>query len=128
MRVALVALWAVIGLAACSWMQPIQPTPDSRRHVKVALTAYSATQQAMIIYGQLPGCDAAAGVVRFCRDQAAWNKIKIADKLAVNAITAAAPVLAGEDQDDGQIIKALIAIEQVTAALSEAERKWRANP
>lgn len=128
MRVALVTMWAVIGLTACTWMQPIEPVPDVRRNVKVALAAYEATQQAMIIYGRLPGCDADAGVVKFCRDQASWNKIQIADKLAVRAINAATPVLSGEDRDDGQIIKALIAIDQVTAALREAQKKWEGVP
>lgn len=128
MRVALVTMWAVIGLTACTWMQPIEPTHDVRRNVKVALAAYEATQQAMIIYGRLPGCDQDAGVVKFCRDQASWNKIQIADKLAVRAINAAPPVLSGEDRDDGQIIKALIAIDQVTAALREAQKKWEGVP
>jgi hypothetical protein len=71
----------------------------------------------------LPGCDKDAGVIRFCRDQAAWNKIQIADKLAVQAINAAAPVLSGEDKDEGQIVKALIAIDQVIAAVKEAQQK-----
>lgn len=128
MRVALVTMWAAIVLAACTWMQPIEPVHDVRRNVKVALAAYEATQQAMIIYGRLPGCDHDAGVVKFCRDQASWNKIQIADKLAVRAINAATPVLSGEDRDDGQIIKALIAIDQVTAALREAQKKWEGVP
>lgn len=128
MRAVLVTMWAVIGLAACTWLQPIEPVPDVRRNVKVALAAYESTQQAMIIYGRLPGCDSQAGVVKFCRDQASWNKIQIADKLAVQAINAATPVLSGEDRDDGQIIKALIAIDQVTAALREAQQKWQGVP
>ena len=61
MRVALVTS-ACIVLAACTWMQPIEPTHDVRRNVKVALAAYEATQQAMIIYGRLPGCDSADGL------------------------------------------------------------------
>lgn len=126
MRAALVSVWVVVSLAACTWMQDIEVAPDARRHAKVALAAYESTQQAMIIYGRLPACSEV--VVKFCRDQVIWNNIKIADKLAVQAITAATPVLAGEDRDDGQIIKAMIAIDQVTVALRAAQQKWGGVP
>lgn len=109
-------------------MNPLVVTPEARRTAKVALTAYETTQEAMLIYGHLPGCDAEAGVKYLCRDAAAWNKIKIADKLATRAINDAAPVLNGSAPDGGEIVKALIAIDQVKLALRDAQTKLTIPP
>jgi hypothetical protein len=112
-----------LALSACAWFGPLEIGQDARRNAKVALTAYEATQQAMLIYGRLPGCDMETGVVRFCRDSGVWRKIKAADRLATAAITSAAPVLQGEAPDAGEVVAALSAIAQVQAALREAQDK-----
>jgi hypothetical protein len=104
-------------------INPLNVTPDGRSKAKVALTAYETMQQAMLIYGHLPACDTDAGVLHFCRDAGVWNKVKIADKLAVRAINDAVPVLAGETPDSGEVVKAVIAIGQMRDALKEANSK-----
>jgi len=124
-HVALVCAWVMVFGAACAWMNPLVVTPEARSKTKVALTAYEAMQEGMLIYGHMPACDPEAGVVRICRDAATWNKIKIADKLAVKAINAASPVLQGDLPDSGEVIKALIAIDQVKGALKEAQLKMQ---
>lgn len=124
MKRAFATLCIAVVLAACTWTQTLVGE-DGRRNAKVALTAYEATQQAMLIYGHLPGCDAEAGVVVFCRDQAVWVKIKTADKVATLAIMQAAPVLQGEAIDAGQVVKALIAIQNVKVVLQEAQAKLK---
>jgi len=125
MRPALAIAVLLAFITACTWLSPITVTPDARSKAKVALTAYETMQDGMLIYGHLPACDPVAGVIRFCRDAAVWNKIKIADKLAVQAVSNAVPVLAGETPDGGEIIKALIAIDQVKMALKEAQAKMQ---
>lgn len=121
MRAVLVSALAVAFVTACTWMQPLDLGADGRRNARIAITAYEATQQAMLIYGRLPGCDKDSGVTRFCRNAAVWNKIKIADKLATTAIVQAAPILEGKADDGGEVVKALAAIEQVKDALKEAQ-------
>lgn len=116
----LTALCMAVVLTACTWTQDLVDN-DVRRKAKVALAAYEATQQAMLIYGHLPACDPASGVLRFCRDAVIWSKVKAADKIAVIAINQAAPVLQGEATDTGQIIGALTAIENVKNVLREAQ-------
>lgn len=114
---ALATMCMVVVLTACTTLAD----NDVRRKAKVALAAYEATQQAMLIYGHLPACDPASGVLRFCRDAVIWTKVKAADKIAVVAINQAAPVLQGEAIDAGQIIGALTAIENVKNVLREAQ-------
>ncbi|TXH54477.1 MAG: hypothetical protein E6Q97_10880 [Desulfurellales bacterium] len=116
----IVTLCMVVVLTACTWTEQLVDN-DARRKAKVALAAYEATQQAMLIYGHLPACDPVAGVLRFCRDAVIWSKVKAADKIAVVAINQAAPVLQGEAIDAGQIIGALTAIENVKQILQEAQ-------
>jgi hypothetical protein len=123
----LVAVWVASALVGCALLQPMNADDDARRAAKVTLTAYEATQQAMLIYGRLPGCDKEAGVVRFCKDPDAWKKIKAADRVATTAINAATPVLNGSEVDAGQLVKALIAIEQVKEALKGAQSNMRAT-
>jgi hypothetical protein len=118
---AMAATFAAIALAACALLSPLGADDEVRYGAKVALAAYETTQQAILIYGRLPACDAEAEVVRFCRDRALWAKIKAAEKAAVEAIVAAEPVLNATAIDAGQIAKALAAIATVNAALREAQ-------
>lgn len=120
MRVVSTAFIAFV-LSACALLQPIDRDNDARRAGKITLIAYETTQQAMIIYGRLPGCDTEAGVIRFCRNQKIWDRLKVADKVATLAIVEATPVLNGEQIDVGQIIKAMAAIESVKQALKDAQ-------
>lgn len=115
------AVFIVFVLSACALLQPIDRDNDARRAGKIMLIAYETTQQAMIIYGRLPGCDTEAGVIRFCRNQKIWDRLKVADKVATLAIVEATPVLNGEQIDVGQIIKAMAAIESVKQALKDAQ-------
>jgi hypothetical protein len=114
----LISLCLVVTLTACT---TTLVDNDVRRKAKVALAAYEATQQAMLIYGHLPACDPLSGVLRFCRNTVIWAKVKAADKIAVIAINQAAPVLQGEAIDAGQIVGALTAIENVKTVLKEAQ-------
>lgn len=117
----LAAAFVATMIASCALLQPIGKDDEARRTAYVALTAYESTQQAMILYGRLPGCDAEAGVIRFCRNQKIWDKIKVADKLATTAIVNATPVLNGEEADAGQVVAALVAISNVKEAIKEAQ-------
>lgn len=113
------------AIAACALLAPLGRDDDARRAAKVTLTAYEATQQALLIYGRLPTCDAEAGVVRLCKDGALWARIKVVEKAASLAIAEATPVLNGSQADAGQLIAALVAIENVKAAVGEAQTKLK---
>jgi hypothetical protein len=119
----LAAAYLAVAFTACALLQPLGHDGEARRAAKVTLTAYEATQRAILIYGRLPTCDAQAGAVRFCKDAATWAKIKIVEAAATKAIAAATPVLNGAEADAGQLVAALIAIEEVKAAVKQAERK-----
>ena len=119
----LMASAIAVGLAACALLQPVGRDDDARRAAKVTLTAYEATQQAILIYGHLPACDPEAGVMRLCRDRATWTRIKVVEASATKAIAAATPVLNGSTADAGQLVAALIAVEEVKAAVTTAHRQ-----
>lgn len=123
----LAAAYLAVMLSACALLAPMRTDDDARRAAKIALSAYEATQQAILIYGRLPACDAEAGVVRFCRDRAAWTKIKAVEAAATTAILAATPVLNAERADAGQLVAALIAIENVKQAVGEAQIKLKGD-
>lgn len=113
------------AIAACALLAPLGHDDEARRAAKVTLTAYEATQQALLIYGRLPTCDAEAGVTRLCKDRALWTRIKAVEKAASLAIAEATPVLNGSEADAGQLIAALVAIENVKAAVGEAQTKLK---
>ncbi|MBL9098520.1 MAG: hypothetical protein JNK07_16440 [Alphaproteobacteria bacterium] len=113
------------AIAACALLAPLGRDGDARRAAKVTLTAYEATQQAILIYGRLPTCDPEAGVIRLCKDRAVWTRIKAVEKAASAAIAEATPVLNGAQADAGQLIAALVAIENVKAAVGEAQTKLK---
>ena len=112
-------------LTACALLTPLARDDDARRAAKVTLAAYETTQQAILIYGRLPSCDAEAGLVRFCRDRAVWTRIKIVEAAASTAIARATPVLNGTEVDAGQIVAALSAIAEVRNAIGEAQSKLK---
>ena len=121
----LIASCAAVLLTACALLQPLGADDEARRAAKITLTAYEATQQAILIYGRLPTCDAEAGAVRLCKDRATWARIKVVEKAATAAIAEATPVLNGSEADAGQLIAALTAIENVRAAIGEAQSKLK---
>jgi len=119
------ATFAAIALTACALLQPLGQDDAARRGVKITLAAYETTQQAILIYGRLPTCDPQAGAMRLCKDRAVWTKIKIVEKAATQAIAEATPVLNGSALDAGQLAAALIAIENVKAAVGEAQTQLK---
>jgi hypothetical protein len=117
------AAYIAAAVAACALLAPLGHDDEARRAAKVTLAAYETTQQAILIYGRLPTCDAEAGVVRLCKDRAVWTRIKIVEKAASAAIAEATPVLNGATADAGQLVAALAAIENVRSAVGEAQTK-----
>lgn len=115
---------AIAGIAtfmvACALLQPSGHDGDARRAAKVALSAYESTQQAMLIYGKLPPCDQSLALY-VCRSQRVWDRLKAADKVATTAIVKAEPVLNGTQVDAGQLLAALVAIDDVRRAIAEAQ-------
>lgn len=112
-------------LAACALLQPMNADDDARRAAKITLTAYEATQQAILIYARLAPCEAETTVGPLCRDANLWSKIKTVEAAATKAIAEATPVLNGQAADEGQLIAALIAIENVKQAVSQAQTKLK---
>lgn len=121
----LAAAYIAAALTACALLAPMALDTDARRAAKVTLTAYEATQQAILIYGRLPTCDEEAPAIRLCKDGTLWAKIKAVEAAATAAIAAATPVLNGTEADAGQLIAALVAIENVKSAVTEAQTKVR---
>lgn len=115
------AAWLAVVLTACALLAPLGKDDEARRAAKVTLAAYETTQQAILIYGRLPTCDAEAGVIRLCKDRALWARIKTVEKAATTAIAEATPVLNGAQVDAGQLVGALMAIENVKTAVQEAQ-------
>ncbi len=89
-------------LTACALLQPLDA--DARRTARIVLTAYEATQQAILIYGRLPDCE--PNLPPLCKDPALWRKLKAADATATRAIATGAD--------------AVMAIEAVTTLLKRA--------
>lgn len=119
------AVFAAIALTACALLAPLGHDDDARRAAKITLTAYETTQQAILIYGRLPTCDAEAGAVRLCKQREVWAKIKIVEATATRAIAEATPVLNGAEADAGQLVAALMAIENVKTAVADAQTKLK---
>ena len=119
------AVFAAIGLTACALLAPLGRDDDARRVAKITLAAYETTQQAILIYGRLPNCDAEAGAVRLCKQREVWAKIKIVEATATRAIAEATPVLNGAEADAGQLVAALMAIENVKTAVADAQTKLK---
>jgi len=114
-----------VALAACALLAPLGHDDEARRAAKVTLAAYETTQQAILIYGRLPTCDAEAGLVRLCKDREVWARIKVVEKAATTAIAEATPVLNGTEVDAGQLVAALMAIANVKNAVGEAQTKLK---
>ena len=119
------AAYVAIVITACALLAPLGQDDEARRAARITLTAYETTQQAILIYGRLPTCDEEAGVIRFCKDRHTWEKIKAVEKAATTAIAGALPVLNGTKIDTGELVGALIAIENVKAAIKEAQTKLK---
>jgi hypothetical protein len=119
------AAYIAAAVAACALLAPLGHDDEARRAAKITLAAYETTQQAILIYGRLPTCDAEAGVVRLCKDRAVWTRIKIVERAASAAIAEATPVLNGTTADAGQLIAALMAIENVKHAVGDAQTKLK---
>lgn len=114
-----------VVVTACALLQPFGRDDEARRVAKVTLAAYEAAQQAILIYGRLPTCDAEADVVRLCKDAKVWARIKAVEKAATTAIAEASPVLNGTEADAGRLLAALTAIENVKSAIGEAHAKLK---
>jgi hypothetical protein len=119
------AAYVAAALAACALLAPLGREDEARRTAKITLAAYETTQQAILIYGRLPTCDQEAGVVRLCKDRVVWMRLKVVEKAASVAVAEATPVLNGSTVDAGQLVAALIAIENVKNAVSEAQAKLK---
>lgn len=115
------------AVSACALLAPIGADDEARRGAKITLAAFEATQQALLIYGRLPTCDE-TGVLKLCKDRKLWGKIKAVDKAASLAIAKAAPVLNGSQADAGELAAAFLAIEEVKAAVREAQLKLKGPP
>lgn len=118
---AMAAASAAVLLSACALLAPMRADDDARYAANVTLTAYEATQQALLLYGRLPNCDPANGALRFCKRDRLWQKIKIVEAAASKSIYAALPVLNGTKADAGELVAAVTAIAKVTAAVREAQ-------
>ena len=116
------AVFATIALTACALLAPLGKDDDARRAAKVTLAAYETTQQAILIYGRLPTCQETGGV-QLCKSREIWSKIKIVEATATKALAEATPVLNGTEADAGQLVAALMAIENVRAAVRDAQEK-----
>ncbi len=117
----LAAAYLAAALTACALLQPLDADDEARRTAKITLTAYEATQQAILIYGRLPACETPAAIAPLCRNARLWTKIKTVEAAATKAIAAATPVLNGAKLDEGELLAALIAIGDVKAAIEEAQ-------
>jgi hypothetical protein len=121
----LAAAYIAVMLAACALLQPVGADDDARRAAKVTLTAYEAAQQAILIYGNLPPCEAQTALAPLCRDAKLWARIKTVEAAATEAIASATPVLNGREADTGQLVAALVAIENVKSAIAQANAKLK---
>jgi len=118
------AVATAIALTACALLAPIGKDAEAARAARVTLAAYETAQQAILIYGRLPTCDALEPS-KICKDKDVWAKIKIVEATATRAIAEAAPVLNGAEVDAGQLVAALAAIENVKSAIREARARLK---
>lgn len=119
------ALATGLMLTACALLRPLGADDEARRAARITLTAYEALQQAILIYGGLPTCDAEAQLVRLCKERALWRHIKIVEATATRTIANATPVLNGQRIDAGQLVAAALAIEQVKTAVINANARLK---
>lgn len=118
----LVASITLMLATACALLAPLQLDAGARRAAAMTLETYAVLQQAVLIYGNLPSCTTPP-TQHVCRDERHWHRIRVAERAATDAVAAAAPVLNGEEVDAGQVVGALVAIDAVTQALSDARRQ-----
>jgi len=117
-----------VAITACALLVPLGKDDEARRAAKITLAAYETTQQAILIYGRLPTCDPEAEVIRLCKDRELWGKIKAVERAATTAIAEATPVLNGTKVDAGELVAAFAAIENVKAAVKQAQAKLAGSP
>lgn len=111
----LAAAAALLALAACSTPTGGISSPGVLKATQVALTTYADVYQpAVLAYGHLPTCPAAA----ICKDNAVLAKLKAADLAVTNTLVAARPILNGTLPDKGQLTDALVAIQQAEATIA----------
>lgn len=120
------AATVAVVLTACALLRPLGADDEARRGAKVTLAAYNTTQQALLIYGQLPLCDQATGVKWICRSGEIWAQIKIVERAASLAIAEATPVLNGSKADAGELLRAIMAIDRVKALIATANANLKA--
>ena len=117
----LFAATLAVGVSACALLQQSGTDDEAMRAAKIALTTYADfVQPAIITYGQLPTCGAAAPKP-LCKDAGAWAKLKAADAAATSSILAAKGVLEGSAADSGQIAQAIADVTAVQAAFKQAK-------
>jgi hypothetical protein len=117
----LFAATIAVGVSACALLQQSGTDDEAMRAAKIALTTYADfVQPAIITYGQLPTCGAAAPRP-LCKDSGAWAKLKAADAAATSSILAAKSVLEGSAGDSGQIAQAIADVTAAQAAFKQAK-------
>lgn len=112
---AILAVALAAPMAACTTTGTVQLPAQVLQATKLALTTYADVfQPAVITYGRLPDCPAAA----LCKDRAILNKLKAADAAVTKTVVAVQPVLDGKLPDSGQVADALTAITSAEAAIA----------
>ena len=124
--ITMAAATAAVMLTACALLAPLGKDDEARRAANVTLAAYETAQQAILIYGHLPTCGPLEPS-KICKDKDIWAKIKVVEATATQAIAAATPVLNGSTADAGQLVAALMAIENVKSAVKDAQAKLKGD-
>lgn len=118
----LVCATTLVLATACALLAPFELDGKARRAASIMLETHAVLQQAALVYGQLPPCTAPPQAY-ICRDQRHWLAIRQAERLATDAILAAAPVLDGTTPDTGEILRAVQAIDALTQALAHGRAR-----
>ena len=117
----LVCATTLVFATACALLAPLGLDARARSAAAVMLETHAVLQQAVLIYGHLPPCTTPP-LIHVCREPRHWLAIRQAERLATDAILAAAPVLDGTTPDTGEILRAIEAIDALTRALGEGRR------
>jgi hypothetical protein len=107
---------------ACALLAPIGLDSKARSAAAVMLETHAVLQEAVLIYGQLPPCSTPP-LAHICREPRHWLAVRQAERLATDAILAAAPVLDGSTPDTGEILRAMEAIDALTRALAQGRAR-----
>ena len=119
-----------LGMASCSTMPRVvgaetatKVEQTSLRAAKTALTVWSLTQDAILVYGRLPYCDPELPDLHVCKGRASWAKVKAIEAQTSAVVLAAKPIVEAGTDDAAFLMGVVAAVNDGFVAVNQAKGK-----